>query len=132
MTAPPPSFFGPMLIVRDFTASYRFYRELLELPGGGQSPYAEFAGPIGKLVLLDQAFWGAMGGPVATGSAATPRPGVVLAVQVDRVEVVYERLTAMGVTVVSPPTDRPQMGLRNFLLYDPDGNLVEITSPLTR
>jgi hypothetical protein len=52
-----PEFFGPMLIVRNFESSLSFNRDVLELSGGGESPYAEFASPHGKLVLLDHAFW---------------------------------------------------------------------------
>ncbi len=39
----------------------------------------------------------------------------------------YERLTARGVTVISPPTVRP-WGATNMSFLDPDGNLVTVRS----
>lgn len=128
----PPTFFGPMLIVRDFVASLKFYREVLGLKGDGESPYAEFASDGCKLVLLDHAFWSSVGGLGGPTPQTWKREGVVLAVQVGNLDAEFERIRATGTAIASPPTDRPMMGLRNFQVFDPDGNLIEITSPLKR
>jgi len=53
MTEPGPTFFGPMLIVRDFGVPVKFYRDVVRLGGNGTAPYAEFGMGAGKLVLLD-------------------------------------------------------------------------------
>jgi predicted enzyme related to lactoylglutathione lyase len=128
-----PRFFGPMLIAKDFDASLRFYRDVIRLEGGGASPYAEFGtGDSSKLVVLDGAFWSSMGGLGSATSSAGARPGVVLAIKVPDVDAEHERLRRDGIAFASPPADRPQMGLRNLQLVDPDGNVVELYSDLRR
>jgi predicted enzyme related to lactoylglutathione lyase len=125
-------FFGPMLIVRDFDAALRFYRDVIGLEGEGESPYAEFTSNACRLVLLDHAFWKTVGGAAGPTPRAWKREGVVLAVQSEDADREYQRIKAQGVAIASPPTDRPMMGLRNFQVYDPDGNIVEVTSPLKK
>jgi catechol 2,3-dioxygenase-like lactoylglutathione lyase family enzyme len=133
MAAKKPRFFGPMLVVRDFDAALAFYRDILGLEGSGENPYAEFGGGgPSKLVLLDHAFWKSVGGLGGPTPRAWKREGVVLAVQVEDADVEYHRIKAQGVAIASPPSDRPMMGLRNFQVYDPDGNVVELTSDLKR
>ncbi|MCI4363100.1 MAG: VOC family protein [Thermoplasmata archaeon] len=127
-----PTFFGPMLIVRDFAASLEFYREVIGLEGAGESPYAEFVANSCALVLLDHAFWKTVGGLGGPSPRVWKREGVVLALKVGNVDEEYQRIKSKGVAIASPPADRPMMGLRNFQVYDPDGNLVELTSPLQR
>lgn len=119
-----------MLVVRDFAAALAFYRDVVGLPGDGETPYAEFASGESRLVLLDHAFWKTVGGNAAPSARAWKREGVVLAIKVDDVDATYRRFRARGVAIAAPPADRPMMGLRNFQCYDPDGNLVELTSPL--
>lgn len=121
-----------MLVVRDFEASLHFYRDVIGLHGEGESPYAEFATDATKLVLLDHAFWKTVGGLGGPTPRAWRREGLVLAIQVADADSEYLRIKAAGVAIASPPADRPMMGLRNFQIYDPDGNLVEVTSPLSR
>jgi predicted enzyme related to lactoylglutathione lyase len=121
-----------MLVVRDFAASFAFYHEVIGLEGEGQSPYAEFVSNACALVLLDHAFWKTVGGLGGPSPRVWKREGVVLAIKVGNVDEEYRRLKAKGVAIASPPSDRPMMGLRNVQVYDPDGNLVELTSPLPR
>ena len=130
---PSPRFFGPMLIVRNFAASVRFYSETVGLTGGGEPPYAEFAtDEWSKLVLLDGAFWNSVGGHALSGGSDAARTGVVLAIKVPDVDAAHARLVLDRVPLLAPPVDRPQMGLRNLQLLDPDGNLVELYSDLAR
>jgi lactoylglutathione lyase len=124
-----PQLFGPMLIVRDFGASVRFYRDGIGLDGDGQLPYAEFVSTQGKLVLLDQSFWATVGGP-PIAEASAPGNALVLAIKVVDLEEAVVRLHRHEIAIESPPADRPQMGLRNLLVRDPDGNLVEIYADL--
>jgi len=127
-----PTFFGPMLILRNFDSALAFYRDVVGLEGEGASPYAEFVSNSCKLVLLDHAFWASMGGSGGPATVVGKRDGVVLAVQVPDVDAEHRRIEARGVVIAFPPADRPTMGLRNFQVYDPDGNLVELTSPLPK
>jgi predicted enzyme related to lactoylglutathione lyase len=132
MRGSPPKFFGPMLIVRDFDAALRFYRDVIGLEGAGESPYAEFASNSCKLVLLDHGFWKTVGGLAGPTPRTWKREGVVLAVQVENVDEEFQRIKASGASIATPPIDRPMMGLRNFQVFDPDGNIVEVTSPLKK
>ncbi len=127
-----PKFFGPILIVRDLEASVAFYRDVIRLQGEPAGPYAEFSSGPSTLVLLDEAFWKSAGGLAAPAPRSSKREGVVLAIQVEDADHEHDRIKSIGVVIASPPTDRPMMGLRNFQLHDPDGNLVEITSSLRR
>ena len=132
MAATRPTFLGPMLIVRDFDAALKFYRDVIGLKGEGETPYAEFRSKSRTLILLDYGFWKTVGGHGGPSPRAWKREGVVLVVQVKDVDREFQRIKSSGVAVASPPTDRPMMGLRNFQVYDPDGNLVEVTSPMKK
>jgi len=55
--------------------------------------------------------------------------GTILTVVVDDVDVVHKRAGDMGVTIVAPPRDR-FYGQRSCLLLDPNGLLVDISTPV--
>jgi predicted enzyme related to lactoylglutathione lyase len=57
------------------------------------------------------------------------RTGFVLDFLVDDVDAEYERIAALGVDWVMPPTDQP-WGSRAMIFADPEGNLVNVFSPL--
>jgi len=54
-------------------------------------------------------------------------PGVQIAFLVApaEVDICYQQLVEMGVTIVDPPTDQPR-GHRTVYFLDPEGNLLEI------
>ena len=56
------------------------------------------------------------------------RRHVVLSV--DDVDEVYVSLKQRGVEFLSVPEDRPHWGVRTAHLQDPEGNLIEINSPV--
>ena len=47
----------------------------------------------------------------------------------ENVDALFERVQAMGVQVIEPPTDRP-WGHRDFMVADPDRNIVWVTFAL--
>ncbi|MEM8824118.1 MAG: VOC family protein [Pseudomonadota bacterium] len=53
-----------------------------------------------------------------------------VALTVPDVDAAFERLVTAGVPVLLPPTSNPAAGLRFAFLRDPDGNHVEILTPL--
>ena len=59
--------------------------------------------------------------------AATPA-GVIMTFVVDDVQIVYETAMGAGVEIIQPPTDLPY-GQRRLLLRDPDGTVVDVSSP---
>ena len=48
---------------------------------------------------------------------------ICLAFTVNDIDIEFERLTALGVEIVSPPTMRP-WGAKNMSFLDPDKNLI--------
>ncbi len=63
---------------------------------------------------------------VGAATAAANR-SAILELEVQDVDVVFERMNAFGATIVMPTTLMP-WGNRSLLLRDPDGNLVNIFS----
>ncbi|MDO4232689.1 MAG: VOC family protein [Lautropia sp.] len=55
--------------------------------------------------------------------------GMYLGFAVDNVDEFHARAVVRGLTIVQPPRDEPH-GKRRFLTQDPDGILVEISSPV--
>ena len=119
---------GPRLthvrvVVEDFSASYRFYRETigLDTEWSDNGSYAEFdTGTETRLAIFPQA---EMSGEVELRG---PGDGVLLVLDVGDVDAAFARLDEQGVDLVDEPHDRPEWGLRIVHLRDPDGNLVEL------
>ncbi|GIH74701.1 VOC family protein [Planobispora longispora] len=57
--------------------------------------------------------------------------GTILTVVVDDVDAVHERAVTMGVEVVAPPRDQ-FYGQRSCLVLDPNGLLVDVSTPVSR
>jgi predicted enzyme related to lactoylglutathione lyase len=69
-------------------------------------------------------------GPSATctASSGARRGEVILDFVADDVDAEYERIDALGVEWVMPPTTQP-WGNRSMLFRDPEGHLVNVFSP---
>ena len=123
------------LLVNDFSACFRFYRDVIGLPIGtgteDDPTYAEFL--PGSEVTLGLFGRSAMAEVVGAGSKPAHGDGqdaILLVFAVDNVDQTVEALKAKGVTFAAPPTDRPDWGMRTAHFRDPDGNLLEIFHPL--
>lgn len=70
--------------------------------------------------------------PLLGENAAAPRANrsVILDLLVDDVDAVYTRLQGVVETFVNDPTNMP-WGNRSLLFRDPDGNLVNVFTPIT-
>ncbi|MFF0544262.1 VOC family protein [Nocardia thailandica] len=123
------SFGQTRVLVDDFGASYRFYRDTLGLvpkdpvadPEAG--PYACFTVGGTDLALFSRAFMDA-----AIGAAHGPRPSadtVVVVLRVAEVDHAVAVAAARGARVVAGPVDRPAWGMRVAQLRAPEGTLVE-------
>jgi predicted enzyme related to lactoylglutathione lyase len=112
---------GPDFIalqVRDLEASKRFYIERLGLSLADRSP-------PGAVVFATTPIPFAIRAPLVDLSAAERLGwGVALWLACDDADAFHERLTAAGVTVLSPPQDGP-FG-RFFSFQDPDGYAVTL------
>ena len=101
---------------KDYESSKSFYRDLL-----GFRLEEEWDAPDGRGTLYEAAS-GSMIEIVEDSPhhPFVPPAGVVVAVEVDDVGALYERLRQAGVEVVDPIGDRP-WGHRNFEIRDPSG-----------
>ncbi len=115
------------LLVDDFPACFRFYRDKLGLSlqiGEENGVYAEFQTTPGILSIFRRDLMDA-----AIGQRGTPERGsdrVVITLDVGNVDEAFERLGKRGVEFIVGPTDRPEWFLRTAHLRDPDDNLIEL------
>jgi catechol 2,3-dioxygenase-like lactoylglutathione lyase family enzyme len=121
------------LLVRDFPACFRFYRDVLGLTpafGGEQEVYAEFKAGPATIALFRQPLMSAVVKTGALPATATAQDAVLLNLGVDDVDRAHAELAAKGVAFVTAPHDQPAWFLRVAHLRDPDGNLLELYAPL--
>jgi lactoylglutathione lyase len=123
------------LLVNDFARAHRFYRELVGLEprfGDQNGPYEEFVGDGAMLALFDRRQMMEALGTHASILAEPEHVGdrAMLCLETDDVDATYERLRDAGVNFVTEPHDRPTWVLRVAHFRDPEGNLIELNSPL--
>ena len=111
------------LLVDDFPAAFRFYRDVLGLePTSGEEHdvYASF-GSIAIFVRSGQE------------AAAPLRPagdGALLCLSVDDLDAAIARVEAGGGAFLGPAVAQPDWGIRVAYVRDPAGNLIEIHEEL--
>jgi lactoylglutathione lyase len=117
-----------ILFVSDLERSIRFYRDLIGLPFRfATDSYAEFETEGAKFALYSRLHLPELiGGEAPRDEAPWPQGEVVFFV--DDPDAEHERLRSAGVSVLSPPTDRP-WGERTLHVADEDGNVIELTRP---
>jgi catechol 2,3-dioxygenase-like lactoylglutathione lyase family enzyme len=120
------------LLVTDYAACFRFYRDLLGLKphiGDEGGPYAEFR--MGNIILAlftDDLMADALKRPYTPCKGECPQG--IICMRVDNVDAACEALTQRGAGFITSPTDRPEWGIRTAHLSDPDGNIIELNHPL--
>lgn len=124
--APIPKFAQLRVLVDDFAASYRFYRNVLGLepqsPEQESGPYACFKSPDGgtDVALFSRALMES-----SIGAAASGVGGAVLALKVDDVDAAYGKAIADGAQSVAEPVDQPAWSMRVAYVRAPEGTLIE-------
>jgi catechol 2,3-dioxygenase-like lactoylglutathione lyase family enzyme len=108
------------LITHDVPGLRAFYQSVLDGAAEGDDVFTTFSTPGAALTLfsthgLEDMVPGLMAGSGAGNS--------FLEFEVEDVDQDYERLKALSVKVVKPPTTQP-WGVRSVWFRDPDGNLV--------
>jgi predicted enzyme related to lactoylglutathione lyase len=129
----PPRYDFTRLLVSDFAACYRFYRDVIGLePGFGteEDTYADFGTRATGISLFDAAEMAKAVGTTGLPPGAARHDGFCLVFGVADVDAAWGAMTAAGGAGVAGPTDHPDWGIRTAHLRDPDGNLVEINAPL--
>jgi len=117
------------LLVRDVTSSVRFYRDKLGMElsyGVEDNAYVEFQSGACTLSLFQQELMSEVTGVGNLPRSASMQDKALIYLAVDDVDAFSQTLQSRGVTLIVPPTDRPQWGLRTAHFRDPDGNLIEI------
>lgn len=126
-------FVSMRLLVNDFAASVRFWHGLLRLNmtySDESMGYAYFeTGSTTGIELYQRDSFASALGEVTPTAAPTGRQ-TVLTFGVDDVDTTYADLVKHGASAVSGPHDRPEWRARTAHISDPDGNLVELYSPL--
>ncbi|MCI4322836.1 MAG: hypothetical protein L3K03_02255 [Thermoplasmata archaeon] len=125
-----PTFFGPLLLAREFAQTVSFYRSVCELPVEGAAPYAKCISKPSSFSIVDGRWWAEVNGSENPFQGESSVSNVVLMIQVENVEEMFQRLTVTGKKFLSPPLVRERLGIRNVFLRDPDGRSVMLTSPL--
>ncbi|MBN2554505.1 MAG: VOC family protein [Anaerolineales bacterium] len=121
------------LLVWDVPACTSFYRDTLGLPlrfADEEGNYASFkTGDVTLALFRRQAMQEVLG--ENTHSEDTPdRERAALVFAVDHVDRTVEELRRNGVAFLSEPRDRPAWGIRTAHFRDPEGNMIEINTPL--
>ncbi len=108
------------LVTQDVKQLCDFYSRVLELSPEGDDSFVLFSSPgihfsISSIQIAEE---------MAPGLKVDPRPGnCFLEFEVEDVDREYERLKALQVQVIKPPTTQP-WGLRSVWFCDPQGNRI--------
>ncbi len=122
------------LLVTNYKESFLFYRDLLEFAvdfGDENSVYAEFNTGSLQLAVLNKELMTEVIPTTDESSSVNTQDKIFLIFAVDNVDEVYQRLIDNNVTIVTPPQDRSDWGIRTTHFRDPDGNLLEVYSNLS-
>lgn len=130
----PLHLYAVRILVDDFPASWKFYRDVLGLtpaPGHGEPPYGEFVSEGRSIVSLFGRREMASATGLSPGRDSKAQVGQsALIFEVKDVDAAAARFRRKGVRLLQGPTDRPQWSLRTIHLRDPDGYLLEVYSEL--
>jgi lactoylglutathione lyase len=121
------------LLVADFRASFLFYRDVLGFTssfGSEQDVYADFEAGGATIALFRRDLMAEVVGTTARPATVESQDRVALIFSVEDIDAAYAQLQAKGVVFVTAPQDRAAWGIRTAHFRDPDGNLLEIYSPL--
>ena len=120
-------FSGICLVTGDVLRLTAFYQAALCVQAEGDAEHAEIIMDGASLAIFsDKGMEG-----MAPGSMQTAGSGrVTLGFEVEDVDAEYERIKALHVEFVMPPTTHP-WGLRSFWFRDPDGHIIDFFSPVT-
>jgi predicted enzyme related to lactoylglutathione lyase len=117
---------GICLNTPNVPALAEFYSRLLNLPAEGDENHAEMHTAGAGIAIFSTRGMEAM----APGSMQGACSGsVTLMIEVEDVDVEYERVKNLGVAFIMLPTTHP-WGARSFWIKDPDGNIVDFYTAL--
>ncbi len=121
------------LLVNDFPACFRFYRDVMGFnpsEGKEEDVYAYFETGATAIELFGKIYMADVVGRADAPATSNAQDGGMLSFKVDSVDETCQQLQGKGVTLVTEPTDRADWGVRVAHFRDPDGNLLEIFQSL--
>lgn len=123
------------LLVSDFPACFRFYRDVMGLtPTWGKEDEAYASFKINEegafLALFRRELMAEAVGREELPPKRAAQDVFVMIIEVDDVRESAKTLAERGATIVTEATERPDWGLIVAHLRDPDGNLIEINSAM--
>ena len=121
------------LLVADFRATFLFYRDVLGFKptfGDENDVYADFDTGSSSLALFRRDLMAETVGTTDKPANADCQDRVAFIFHAENVDAACEELKAKGIALITEPQDRPIWGIRTAHFRDPDGNLLEIYSPL--
>ncbi|WP_299344359.1 VOC family protein [uncultured Maritalea sp.] len=114
------------ILAKDVTATAAFYCSILELKRHFDSDWFVIltpeSGPLIELAILDEA------NPIVPKEMAKRATGGILTFVVQDVHQSHTAAMQLGANVVSVPTAMPY-GQERMLVEDPNGQLIDISSP---
>jgi predicted enzyme related to lactoylglutathione lyase len=116
------------IITDDLDRLVRFYEQVTGVSAERPAPvFAELVLPSATVAIADSQTVGLFG---AGSARAADNHTVIIEFQVDDVDAEYQRLTPLVEDWVQEPTTMP-WGNRSILFRDPDGNLVNLYTPMS-
>jgi uncharacterized glyoxalase superfamily protein PhnB len=117
---------GICLITKDVPALADFYAKVLGVKAEGNDVHAELSTEGAGIAIFSVEGMESMAPRSMQGAG---RGSFTTMFEVEDVDAEYERLKALGVEFVMPPTTHP-WGARSFWFRDPDGNIVDFFANL--
>jgi|SRR5271157_739162 len=122
------------LLVVDFDACFRFYRDVMGLKvtwGEEGDAYASYVSEGGaSLSLFKRGVQAEALGTSGLLESAVVQDRMALIFTVDDLETTVKRLKGRFAGFISEPREHSEWGIRVVYMRDPDGNLIEINSPM--
>ena len=123
------------LLVDRFDGCFRFYRDVMGFKvtwGREGEAYGSFDAGSGTIALFKREIMARDVGTADMPSEVRCQDKVALIFRVENLEAEAVRLKSQGVRLITEPTERPDYGISVMHLRDPDGNLIEIFSPMPK
>ncbi len=121
------------LLVSDFPACFRFYRDVLGFEaqfGSEDDVYTEFGVGDQMVALFRRDLMTMAVETTDKPTSADAQDRVALVFATDDVDAAAAEVVGRGIPLVAGPQDRPDWMIRTAHFRDPDGNLIEINSAM--